>query len=166
MRHTKQLYRVSLAIYLLFLSWLILFKTSSDPFSVLANYHSRSLNLVPFAGYSSGALREMVDNLIVFVPLGLLLGSNFKQVNFWRKLAYVFVFSMTVETLQFILAIGTSDITDVITNTLGGCIGLAAYRLVGRYIDDKKLDRCIIIVLAVLLVALNLLRFLVFRVRY
>jgi glycopeptide antibiotics resistance protein len=162
----KQLYKTSLVVYVLFLLWLVLFKFSSDPFSVLANYQSRSLNLVPFAGYSTGNLLEMVENFIVFVPLGLLLSINFKQTAFWLKLTYIFVLSATAEILQFVCAIGTTDITDVIMNTLGGLFGLAACGLVSRYVDNKKLNLFIIIILAILLTVFTLLRFLVFRVRY
>lgn len=162
----KQIYKVSLVVYLLFLLWLVLFKFSSDPFSVLANYQSRSLNLIPFAGFSSGNVREMVDNVIVFVPLGLLLGINFRHIAFWRKLAYIFMFSAVAEVAQFVFAIGTTDITDVITNTLGGLLGLAAYDLGSKYVDNKKLNRIIITTIVVLLLVFILLRFLVFKVRY
>jgi glycopeptide antibiotics resistance protein len=162
----KQVYKTLLAVYLLFLLWLVLFKFSSDPFSVLANYQSRSLNLVPFAGYSPGNVREMVDNFIVFVPFGLLLGINLKHAGFGRKLAYIFMFSAIAEIMQFVFAIGTTDITDVITNTLGGLFGLAAYGLASKYVDNKILDWFIVITLAVLLIVFTLLRFLVFKVRY
>ena len=37
----------------------------------------------------------------------------------------MFAFSLAVEIIQFALAIGVTDITDIITNTLGGFIGLA-----------------------------------------
>lgn len=162
----KQLHKTVLAVYLLFLLWLVLFKFSSNPFSVLADYQSRSLNLVPFAGYSPGNVREMVDNFIVFVPFGLLLGINFRHVGFWRKLAYIFIFSVVAEILQFVFAIGTTDITDIITNTLGGLFGLGVYSLVSKFVDKKWLDLCIVIILAFLLTAFTLLRFLVFKVRY
>lgn len=162
----KQLYKTSLIVYLLFLLWLVLFKVSSDPLSVLTTYQSRSLNLLPFAGYGAGGWREMIENLVVFVPLGLLLSINFKRLGIWQKLAYMFVFSVTVEIMQFVFAIGTTDVTDVIMNTLGGLLGVAAYGLVRKRMDSQKLNLVIVITLGVLLVAFTLLRFMVFRVRY
>jgi glycopeptide antibiotics resistance protein len=161
----KSLPKLLLAVYVLFLAWLILFKTSIDFSSVLFDYQSRSLNLVPFVGYSTG-MREMLENLIVFVPLGLLLSVNFKQVSFWRKLALLFFFSFAAEAIQYALAIGTTDITDLIMNTLGGLIGLVAYGLGSRWIDPKKLDGFILVTVAILLALLLALRFFVFRVRY
>ena len=35
--------------------------------------------------------------------------------------------SFLLETMQYILAVGRSDITDVLTNTAGGLLGLAVY---------------------------------------
>jgi glycopeptide antibiotics resistance protein len=162
----RSLSRTTFALYLITLLWLVLFKFSYDLQSIVLNYQARSLSLVPFAGYSQGNLREMIDNVIVFVPFGLLLSANFKRVAFWQKLATVFTFSLAVEIIQFILAIGITDTTDVILNTLGGLIGLTLYDLSKKQVDSKKMDRFIVIVSAVLLIAILLLRVLVFKIRY
>jgi glycopeptide antibiotics resistance protein len=161
----KSLSKILLALYLLILTWLVLFKFSLDVPSVL-HYQMRSLNLIPFAGFSQGNSREMIDNFVVFVPLGLLLGVNLKRTTFWRKLAYVFFFSVMAEVIQFVLAIGTTDITDVITNTLGGLFGLMLYGVSDKFVDNKKLERFIVVTGTILLILLILLRFLVFKVRY
>ncbi|MGF7228588.1 MAG: VanZ family protein [Candidatus Saccharibacteria bacterium] len=162
----KSLSRIVLGLYLLVLLWLVLFKFSADPLSVLAHYQTRSLNLVPFAGAYRGHLNEMSYNVIAFVPLGLLLAINIKRLNFWRMLAYICTFSVAIEIAQFVFAIGRTDVTDVITNTLGGFIGLGLYRIGQRYIDGEKLDRCIVVTTLVLSTLLLLLRVFVFRVRY
>lgn len=161
----KPLSKTILALYLLTLLWLVLFKFSYDLSSVLLDHQSRSLNLIPFAGASRG-LREMIDNFVVFIPFGLLLGVNLKQTGFWRKLAFIFSFSIAVEMLQFVLAIGTTDITDVITNTLGGLLGLILYDFSKKYVDNEKLDRFIVVTGMILLILLILFRVLVIRVRY
>jgi glycopeptide antibiotics resistance protein len=162
----KQLHKTALAVYIVFLLWLVLFKTSTDFISVLTGYQSRSLNLTPFAGYSPGNVREMIDNFIVFVPLGLLLGIVFNHVSFWRKLAWIFTFSFVAEVAQYVFAIGTTDITDLITNTFGGLFGLAAYSLASKHINSKWLDQAIVIIIGFLLIAFLILRFMVFKVRY
>jgi len=162
----KSLPRTVLAMYLLVLLWLVLFKFSSDPLSVLANYHTRSLNLIPFAGVARSHLHETAYNIVAFIPLGLLLSINLKQTDFWRKLAYICMFSIAIEIVQFIFAIGRTDITDVITNTLGGFLGLGLYRIGKRYIDSEKLDQFIVVTMLVLVILFLLLRTLVFRVRY
>jgi glycopeptide antibiotics resistance protein len=162
----KSLSKKVLALYLLILLWLVLFKLSYDLQSIALNYQTRSLSLVPFAGYSPGNLREMIDNVIVFVPFGLLLSANFKRVTFWQKLATVFTFSLAVEIIQFILAIGITDTTDVVLNTMGGFVGLALYDLSKSQVDSEKRDRFITVTVAALLIVLLLLRVFVFRVKY
>lgn len=159
----KTLSRTLLVIYLLVLAWLVLFKFSYDFISVLLDFHSRSLNLIPFAG---GISREMIDNFVVFIPFGLLLGINLKQTDLWRKLAYISIFSVAAEAIQFLFAIGRTDITDVIMNTLGGLIGLVLYDLAKKHIDNKKLDLTIIVTGALLLTLLVFWRVFFLRVRY
>ncbi len=142
----------------------MLFKLSFDLPSVL-NIQIRSLNLIPFAG-SPQSHAEMITNFVVFVPLGLLLGVNFRHTSFWRKLAFVFLFSLIAEVIQFVLAIGITDITDVITNTVGGFFGLALYGLGSKYVDEARLDRFIVVVGTALFIAVMVLRIFVLRVRY
>ncbi|MPN35649.1 hypothetical protein SDC9_183147 [bioreactor metagenome] len=123
--------------------------------------------MIPFAFVNErGNLREIIYNCVVFIPFGLLLNVNFKRANFWRKLAFVFVFGLTVEIAQFVFAIGATDITDLITNTFGGFLGLILYDLSNKYINNEKLDRFIVVVGIILLVLFILLRILFFNVRY
>ena len=151
--------KIALAAYTAILVWLILFKFSVHFGSVLSD-DNRSINLIPFSN-SSGSSGEMVDNVLVFIPFGLLLGVNFERLDLGRKLLVVFVFSLTAEVIQYVLAIGVSDITDVITNTLGGLLGLMAYALARRHIRQESLDRLIVTagigLLAILLLLLAVL---------
>nr|WP_063856925.1 glycopeptide resistance protein VanZ-A [Niallia circulans]CAB61225.1 VayZ protein [Niallia circulans] len=147
----KILSRGLLALYLVTLIWLVLFKLQYNILSVF-HYHQRSLNLIPFAAH--GSLREMIDNIIIFIPFGLLLNVNFKKVGFLLKFAFILVLSLTFELIQFIFAIGATDMTDVITNTVGGFLGLKLYGLSNKHINNKKLDRIIIFVGILLLVLL------------
>jgi glycopeptide antibiotics resistance protein len=138
----NSLSKIALAVYTATLLWLILFKFSVHFGSVLS-YDNRSINLVPFSN-SSGSSGEMVGNVLVFVPFGLLLGVNFERLDLRRKLLVVFAFSLAAEVIQYIVAIGVSDITDVITNTLGGLLGLMAYDLARRQSRKESLDRLIV----------------------
>src|SRR3954470_16247807 len=136
--------RVLFALYLLTLLWLTLFKLSYDIGSVLSGYRTRSLNLVPFVTLGQVGLSETVSNVVTFLPFGLLAALNFKQTALWRLLLAVLAFSVVVETLQFVLAIGTTDVTDVVTNTLGGLVGLGLYRLLNRVVRAEILDWVIV----------------------
>lgn len=146
----KPLSKILLALYSLILAWLILFKFAPDLSAALDQM--RSFNLVPFADFSPRNFRDSIYNFFIFIPLGLLLSVNSKRISFWQKLAVVFSFSFAAEATQYIFAIGATDITDVITNTLGGFVGLVLYGLAKKYVDSKKLDQFIIVVGAFLIV--------------
>lgn len=143
----KILSRGLLSIYLVILIWLVLFKLKFNITPVL-NYHHRSLNLIPFAAPSivNGAVNygEMILNCIFFIPFGLLLNVNFKKTGFLPKLIFILAISLTAELIQYIFAIGATDITDIILNTFGGFLGLILYDVSNKYINNEKLDSVII----------------------
>ncbi len=151
----KILFRSLFVLYLTILLWLVLFKLRVDISSVF-DYHHRSLNLIPFAApsrvHGEIGYGEMIYNCFFFIPFGLLLSVNFKKIRFLPKLVFIMIFSVAVEIIQYIFAIGATDITDVITNTLGGFIGLGLYTLSNKYINTEKLDRVINTLGAVLFV--------------
>ena len=159
----KSLSRVLFAAYTITLAWLILFKFSVHISSVL-HYDKRSLNFVPFST-SSGSSSQALDNVLVFIPFGVLMSVNFKHLNFWSKLLVVFGASMAAETIQYIFAIGATDITDVMTNTLGGLIGLIGYDVSSRRVGQESLDTFIAIAGSILL-GLFLLFLIVLEVRH
>ena len=151
----KSLSKALLAVYLLILTWLVLFKLSVHLSLVM--YPTRVLNLIPFAYLSRADLRELIYNVVFFIPLGLLLSVNLKRATVWRRLAFVCLFSLAAETIQFVFAIGVADSTDVITNTFGGFFGLMLYEFIKKYVDDEKLDRFIVVAGAISLLVLVLL---------
>jgi glycopeptide antibiotics resistance protein len=159
----KALSRTLFAAYLVILLWLVLFKFSYDPIGVIRDFQTRRLNLIPFASAYKG---EMISNIVAFIPLGVMLGVNFKQVGFRYKIAVIFAVSLAVETIQFALAIGVTDVTDMIMNTLGGFIGLAVYDVLSKRTNGSYLDRCILVAGTVILLAIIYLRIFVFIVRY
>jgi hypothetical protein len=58
----KLLSRTLLAVCLLILLWLVLFKFSVNLSAVL-DYHTRSLHLIPFATVSRDSLRETIEGV-------------------------------------------------------------------------------------------------------
>ena len=108
----------------------------------------------------------MISNIIAFIPFGVMLGVNFKQLLFKYKIAVIFAFSLAVEITQYVLAIGASDITDLIMNTLGGLIGIAGYTAVSNQTNERFLERCILVAGTLMLLTIVYLRIFVFIVRY
>lgn len=138
MKREKKVTFILLGIYLILLTWIILFKTQ---FSISQIGHIRSLNLIPFGAsvIVNGKLDfdEIVNNAIVFIPVGVYMGMLFPEWSFVRKLCPAAGLSLAYEVLQFILALGATDITDLITNTFGGVIGLLVFAALSEILGER-----------------------------
>lgn len=124
------------AVYLVMLTWLVLFKLH-EPF--LGREDTREIKLIPFLPYETyGASSpfEVILNLLVFVPLGIYL----RTLTPWRPRAVIAVIagaSLTFEVTQYALALGSSDVTDLLVNTAGGLVGVALFALAYRRFGDR-----------------------------
>ncbi|MBD0298083.1 MAG: VanZ family protein [Flavisolibacter sp.] len=119
---TIRLTTVLFIIYLISLYWILLLKLGVR-FSYMGE---RRTNLVPFS--EPLLTSENILNVVIFVPLGIYAGILFEKWLFGKKLFFVLFLSLLVEGLQYILRVGAFDITDTITNTLGGIIGLMIFK--------------------------------------
>ena len=73
-------------------------------------------------------IRQVVLNVIMMIPFGFLLPITNKKINFKKIILYTFLFSLCIELLQpLINGVRSADVTDLITNTLGGIIGYIFY---------------------------------------
>ncbi len=150
------------AIYLVALGWILLFKMGVR-FSYMK---ARRVQLIPFNEPSilSG---ENIMNVVVFIPLGIYAAILFKRWSFGIKVLSFCLLSTLVEVLQYILSIGAFDITDILTNTLGGIIGWMMYKgLVLAFRDSSKAQRflnmfaaaaTIVMILLLVLLKMNML---------
>lgn len=129
-----------LVLYLVLLTWIILFKTQ---FSLSALGPYRSVNLIPFGAsvLTNGTINlgEIRDNFIVFLPVGLYLGMLRPAWSFGKKVLPILGLSLLYEVLQYLLAIGASDITDVIANTAGGVAGLLLFLSLQKCLKEKTI---------------------------
>ena len=75
-------------------------------------------------------LAETIMNVVVFVPVGLLLGCAIKGWNWWKAMITGAGLSVSIELLQLVFKRGFSEVDDVIHNTLGCMIGYGIYSLV------------------------------------
>ena len=96
---------------------------------------------------SAKYLRQIVLNILLFVPLGMLLPFTLRKP---RPIHYALVFlagtllSLLVETLQYRLRLGVFDVDDLIDNSFGFLIGLAVTAACRKRImkvhNDKEVD--------------------------
>lgn len=91
------------------------FKTIVDISHVDYNSHGRYI------------LREMLVNVGLLMPVGLLLGFTStllkKSICIQKIILLGFLISLSIETLQLITRTGTFEVDDLIYNTLGCAIG-------------------------------------------
>lgn len=115
----------------LFLVWAILWKCGV-PF--IGDGTQRAINFLPFNGNTSW---EMQLNVLLFVPYGFLLSAVTTMRLPWRILAVAST-SALLEVAQYLLSVGQSDITDLLLNTAGGLIGIAACFLLKKLFGKRS----------------------------
>ncbi len=92
------------------------------------------MNMVPFIDVLSGRgnfITQIVLNIIMTVPFGFLFPLTRKNgAKFSTTVFYCFLLSLGIELIQpLINDWRSSDITDIITNVLGGMIGYGFYKV-------------------------------------
>lgn len=150
---------VLLSVYILVLTGIILFKL---PFySESLSDGIRVINLIPFQGSFdyNGAFnsREIIDNILLFLPLGVYIGMLKSEWSFVRKVIPAIGLSLLFEVIQFIFVMGRTDITDILGNTLGGIIGIGIYALLFKIFKNRTVK--IVNILALALTVCGVLRF-------
>ncbi|MCI8303890.1 MAG: VanZ family protein [Lawsonibacter sp.] len=102
----------------------------SIPF--VLNHPYEPMNLVPFIDVLEGRgdfLRQIILNIIMTMPFGFLFPLTQKgSAKFGRTVFCCFLMSMGIELLQpLINGFRSSDITDLMTNVMGGMLGYCFY---------------------------------------
>lgn len=78
-------------------------------------------------------LYNSFGNVLCFVPIGILTPIVFsKKMNFIRTLVFGIGLSLIIESLQFVLDTGVTDIDDVFFNTCGLILGYVIYKTFSR----------------------------------
>ena len=101
---------------------------------------SPNLSLTPFIGMITGPIDTML-NVILFVPMGLFLPLLYKKYNSIKAVAITgFMFSLSVEMVQM-FGWGSSDINDLITNTIGACLGYLISKVLLKLVPNKLMKQ-------------------------
>ena len=127
--------------YLILLTWGILFKFETNPGTIVFFLAPRYVNWIPFSEplIVNGKIvfAEMLFNLVSFIPLGVCLPLVKSPWSRWEIAGAGLLLSLVYECLQYILAIGATDMTDLILNTLGVCVGLLIYQIFIRVFKSQ-----------------------------
>lgn len=96
---------------------------------------TRSIEWIPFITFAKAKIqpeyyRTMLMNVFLFYPFGLtfpfVISDRTKYV-FLKSTLTACALSIIIETLQFVLCVGYSEMDDIIMNTIGAAIGGVAY---------------------------------------
>ena len=129
----RTLVPVMFILYLLALIWVIVFKANRD---LLIYGGEPEFRQISFYLYFNG--KETLLNIAAFVPAGLFLMLLPRQGKILPAYVGSFLLSLAFEVVQYILMLGTSDLTDLLTNTLGGIVGVGAFFLCQLFGGEKS----------------------------
>ncbi|WP_245711632.1 VanZ family protein [Gracilibacillus ureilyticus] len=155
--------------YICFSSYLLIFQRvitriiyytngiTTNPYVYLSQEGNRYIdtfaansNLVPFRNtvrYLTSSdhfsfvfiFNNIIGNILVFLPLGLLLPLLFRQFrNFTSVLITVTSLTIMVEFAQITLHIGQFDVDDIILNIIGGVTGFWLKKLIAEKTKIKS----------------------------
>ena len=116
-----------LSLYLLFSEYIFLVYCITVIYRRTKNI--RQFDLTPFWSWREicngkvNLFHENIMNIVMFVPIGLMMGVLFCEVKWWKVLFWGGCFSLGIELLQFVFSKGFSEIDDVMHNTLGCMTG-------------------------------------------
>ncbi|MFF2496036.1 VanZ family protein [Agromyces sp. NPDC058064] len=134
---TRTLVLALFAGYLALLVWIVLWKFEAP---WIGEGPRRVIKLVPFADtaeFGASAPREVLANVVFFVPLGVYLGLLAPAWRWWRVTAVAATASAVLEVLQYALAVGSTDSTDVIANAAGALVGVGLLGLARRRLGAR-----------------------------
>ena len=123
------------ALVLLLVEWVALMLCATVFFRSASA--ERGFRLIPFSSYwdfgPHSYLLEMIGqnilNVVLFVPLGFLLGCGFMGMTWKRALLIGCGLSVAIELLQLVFQKGFCETDDVIHNMAGCLIGYGLWRV-------------------------------------
>lgn len=117
----------------------------------------RKINLIPFVNtiipYINGSsqtnltivLFNIFANILLLLPLGFYFAfftyKIKKKINWFMGIVIISVISLIIETLQYIFALGVSDIDDIIMNLIGGILGILLFTVINKIDNSKRLTQ-------------------------
>ena len=128
------------AFYMILVLMLTTFRDTYFPWQLVFNFNRplSDVNLVfmketwklVYAPSRLDFFYNSFGNILCLVPFGILFPIVFsKKQSFVKTVLIGMLFSISIETLQFLLETGVSDIDDVFFNTCGAILGYLIYRL-------------------------------------
>lgn len=140
-----------LYIALLFVLVVVKFKGSfyelSDRINSYSSYGSINYNLVPFRSMHTQikyitqwwALKNLLGNIIPFIPFGFLLPITYRKLNSAIKVFSIGLATiLLIEIFQYFTWLGSFDVDDIILNMIGIVCGYCMISLINRIFIKER----------------------------
>ena len=130
MKKNKLIFLTAFVIYILVVLKLTVFRVN-------VHYYERQLNLRLFidlinvyrhVGIGEFA-RLFLGNIGWFIPFGFLLPVLLKKESLIKTMIMGMMFSLIIETLQFVFHKGVAELDDVILNASGTALGYCIFKI-------------------------------------
>ena len=135
-------------LYCAVMLWLLLARMPNEagvPFTVYLHTHFNPVPLRTIRRFSRLlrppvrpyllriAIRNLLGNIVLFIPLGYFLPQVSARLRkFWLTFLAVAFIITTIELAQLFFMVGTCDIDDLILNLAGASLGYGLFRLTNR----------------------------------
>jgi glycopeptide antibiotics resistance protein len=150
MRKSKVVVFIVFVYYLVLASGIIFFKNLSSPLELFSpeRLWVRGIDLIPFHDLGtylnnpqlgSFIAPQLWANVVIMIPLGFCLTYFQPLKPRFRILGQLLIICLSIESLQFILGLGISDIDDILLNFTGGALGLVIYYFTRKLIKNEPL---------------------------
>lgn len=143
--------------YLVMLIRIVLFKQAAlyNLFAAIGSM-DRTISIIPFKSLfdminnnisATRILENVLGNIAIFIPFGLLFPIIQKDKS-PKIMLYGLITSAGIEIIQYVFALGSSDIDDLVFNTSGAIIGYALYKIIRQksHTDTSSMISIIILV--------------------
>lgn len=143
-KNRKLLKKLAICFGVLYFIFLMIFTTAHIEINTSYVYFYFNLSFNWFSAYRFiyypyFSIKDIIFNLIMFIPLGALGISIFEKNRFVKTLALSFCLSVFVEFMQFVLPVPRCvEFQDIILNVISGIIGFATFRLI-EILGTKKI---------------------------
>lgn len=124
----KKSRKILVAIYILIILWETLLSREPGTVRVFKGL---------FWEAQMGYWTDIRLNILLFLPLGLLLGT---VTDDWRIVLLGFILSVFIELLQYVLALGWCQADDVLNNTIGALLGICINKLCFTVIRKARIN--------------------------
>ena len=156
---SKKLLITGFVVYYLCLIILIIFKFNAIPDDLRVSINPPKISWIPFMSDGKITIQsifslEYILNIICYIPYGFYIYKLLENKKIYLMIIFTFISSFCFEAFQYIIHLGTVDTGDLITNTLGGIIGIIIIHLLNKKLSPKFINivNIIIINIGILLI--------------